>query len=170
MKREFRRPAPGEQPTAGNLDELLVDPPDLPTVGPLTGYRDGSRTRRRVYVGLIVGLVAAALAGRWYVGHLEEQRRVPLPEYTLAAGSEDEVRPDALVWTEGVARLGMSRQEPGIKAIVLPDRVLTLAPSCDHAQVKVDVRDGKTVRLKVVVGEIRQTPREPAPAPDAAPS
>ncbi|MCH9686995.1 MAG: hypothetical protein K0V04_36505, partial [Deltaproteobacteria bacterium] len=59
-----------------------------------------------------------------------------------------------------VARLGMSRQDPGVRAIVLPDRIVTLAPGCDHAQIKVDVRDGKTVQLDVVVGEIRQRARE----------
>ncbi|MCX4242829.1 hypothetical protein [Paraliomyxa miuraensis] len=163
MKREFRRPREDEQPTGGHLDELLADPPELPTVGPLTGYRDGSRARRRVYGGLVVGLVVAGLAGRWYIQHLEEQRHVVIPEYVLAEGSEGEARPDVLVWESGMAHLGLSRQEPGIKAIVLPDRVLTLAESCDHAQIKVDVQDGKTVRLKVVHGEIKQTPRKPQP-------
>lgn len=163
MRREFRRPREGDNPTEGHLDELLVDPPELPTLGPLTGYREGSRTRRRVYGGLLVGIVTAAVAGRWYAKHLDEQRRIVVPEYTLAPGTEDEERPDVLVWTSGVARLGLSRQDPGIKAIVLPDRVLTLAPSCDHAQVNVDVQDGETVRIKVLVGEIRQTPRKPAP-------
>lgn len=157
MRREFPRPREGDRPTEGHLDELLPDPPELPTTGALTGYRDGSRTRRWVYLGLGLGLVSAALAGRWYVQQLEEERRVPMPEYQLAAGSEHEDRPDVLVWTSGMARLGMSRQDPGVRAIVLPDRVLTLAPGCDHAQVKVDVQDGKTVRLKVVLGEIRQT-------------
>ncbi|MCA9712731.1 MAG: hypothetical protein KDK70_43280 [Myxococcales bacterium] len=164
MKREFRRPREGDQPTTGGLDELLAEPPDLPTVGPLTGYRDGSRMRRRVYLGLVVGVVAAALAGRWYVQYLEEQRRIPTPEYQLAAGAEDEERPDVLVWTSGLARLGMSRQDPGVRAIVLPDRILTLAPGCDHAQVKVNVVDGETVALQVVVGQIREQPR-PTPAP-----
>jgi hypothetical protein len=46
---------------------------------------------------------------------------------------------------------------------VLPDRVLTLAPGSDHAQVKVVVRDGKTVELKVLVGEIQQTSLRPDP-------
>lgn len=159
MRREFRRPQEGDQPTGGQLDELLPDPPDIPTVGPLTGYRDGSRMRRRVYLGLVFGVVGAALAGRWYVKYLEKQRRIPTPEYRLAAGAEDEQRPDVMVWTSGLARLGMSRQDPGIKAIVLPDRILALAPGCDHAQVKVNVVDGETVALDVLVGEIRQKPR-----------
>ena len=159
MTREFRRPREGDRPTEGQLDELLSDPPDMPTVGPLTGYRDGTRMRRRVYLGLLFGVVGAALAGRWYVQYLEEQRRIPTPEYQLAAGTEDEARPDVMVWTSGLARLGMSRQEPGVRAIVLPDRILTLAPGCDHAQVKVNVVDGETVDVKVLVGEIRHEPR-----------
>lgn len=159
MRREFRRPREGDRPTAGQLDELLPDPPDGPPVGSLTGYREGSRMRRRVYLGLVFGVIAAALAGRWYVEHLEEQRRIPTPQYQLAAGAEDEERPDVMVWSSGLARLGMSRQEPGIRAIVLPDRILTLAPGCDHAQVKVNVVDGETVDLKVVVGEIRERAR-----------
>ncbi|MCA9653182.1 MAG: hypothetical protein H6712_34010 [Myxococcales bacterium] len=160
MKREFRRPAPDDQPTAGGLDELLESIPEGGSYGPLTGYRDGSRVRRWVYLALVLGVVAAVLAGRWYVGYLEEQRRIPTPEYQLAEGAEDEERPDVLVWTSGIARLGLTRQQPGIRAIVLPDRIITLAPSCDHAQIKVDVRDGETTMLKVVVGEIRQRPRE----------
>jgi len=160
VKREYRRPREGDKPTEGQLDELLDEPPPNPVVGPLTGYRDGSRMRRWVYLGLIVGVVTAGFVGRWYADYLEEQRRSPGPEYVLAEGAEDEVRPDAMVWTSGIARLGLSRTKPGVRAIVLPDQIVTLAPGCDHAQIKVDVRDGVTVSLKVVVGEIRKTPRE----------
>jgi hypothetical protein len=152
--------APSPAPR-GRLDELLADPPDLPPVGALTGYREGARMRRRIYVVLILGVVGAIAVGRWYVGWLEERRRTPTPAYELAAGAEDESRPDALVWTDGTARLGLVRQDPGVKAIVLPDRVLTLAPGCDHAQVKVQVEGGKTVQLKVLVGKIRETPLSP---------
>jgi hypothetical protein len=148
------------------LDELLADPPDLPTMGALTGDREGRRVRRAIYLALLGGVVLAVLVGRWYARWLEEQsNKPPVPEYQLAEGAEDESRPDALVWTEGTARLGLSRQDPGVRAIVLPDRVLTLAPGCDHAQVKVRVEDGKTVALKVLVGEIQETNLRPEPAP-----
>lgn len=152
-----------ERPAArGRLDELLADPPDLPTIGALTGYRDGLRVRRWLVVALLVGIVIAILVGRRYALWLEEQQaRPPTPAYQLAEGAEHESRPDALVWTDGTARLGLSRQDPGVKAIVLPDRVLTLAPGCDHAQVKVDVQGGKTVKLKVLVGEIVETSTQP---------
>lgn len=159
MRREYRRPREGDQPTAGQLDELLPDPPHQPPVGPLTGYRDGTRVRRRVYLGLVFGVLGATLAGRCYVEHLEAQRRIPAPQYQLAAGAEDEARPDVMVWSSGLARLGLSRQQPGIRAIVLPDRIVTLAPGCDHAQIKVNVVDGETVQLKVLLGEIRERAR-----------
>lgn len=148
----------------GRLDELLAEPPDLPTVGALTGYREGARLRRRIIIALLIGIAIAIAIGRWYVGWLEEQAKLPpTPAYRLAEGTEGESRPDALVWTDGTARLGLSSQDPGVKAIVLPDRVLTLAPGCDHAQVKVEVREGKTVKLKVLVGEIRETSTQPSP-------
>lgn len=156
-------PAATERPLPrGRLDELLADPPDLPTIGALTAYRDGRRIRRVIVVVLLIGIVIAILVGRWYARWLEEQKDAPpTPAYQLAPGAEHESRPDALVWTDGTARLGLSRQDPGVKAIVLPDRVLTLAPGCDHAQVKVDVQDGKTVKLKVLVGEIVETSTQP---------
>lgn len=158
-------PDVASEPAArGRLDELLADPPDLPTVGALTGYREGARLRRRIVVALLVGIVVAIAIGRWYVKWLEEQADLPpTPAYRLAEGTEGESRPDALVWTDGTARLGLSNQDPGVKAIVLPDRVLTLAPGCDHAQVKVEVQGGKTVKLKVLVGEIQETSTQPTP-------
>ncbi|MEM7154322.1 MAG: hypothetical protein AAF799_15860 [Myxococcota bacterium] len=165
MRREFRRQQQGEQPTEGHLDELLEAPPDLQVVGPLTGYRDGSRVRRWVYLGIIAGVVAAGFAGRWYMKRLEAERKTVTPHYELAAGAEDEKRPNAMVWSTGVARLGLTRQEPGVRAIVLPDRIVTLAPGCDNAQIKVDVRNGETVALKVLTGEIRQKDREPGSTP-----
>lgn len=175
------RPSPSDAPTSSEAptaeategaplrdryNELLADPPHQPTVGALTGYRDGSRTRRRIFVALVVGVGLAIYGGYRYTQWLEEQaKQPPTPAYQLADGAEGESRPDALVWTDGTARLGLSNQEPGVKAIVLPDRVLTLAPGCDHAQVKVDVQGGKTVKLKVLVGEIEETLLRPETAP-----
>jgi len=158
--------AASDRPARDRSDELLADPPHLPVMGALTGDRDGRRVRRRIQLALFVGVVLAIYGGHRYAKWLEAQQNLPpTPAYQLAEGSEGESRPDALVWTEGTARLGLSRQDPGVKAIVLPDRVLTLAPGSDHAQVKVDVRDGKTVKLKVLVGEIEETLLRPeAPA------
>lgn len=156
MKRAaFRRPQEGEIPTEGSLDELLADPPEgVPS--PLQAYRAGSRVRRWVFGSLIVGVFTAAFAGKWYVDHLDAKRRTP-HVYKLADSPEG--RPRSFEWTSGQARLGLSRQAPGIREIVLPDRVLRLADGYDHAQVKVVVEDGETTQLDVLVGKIEEVPR-----------
>ena len=59
-----------------------------------------------------------------------------------------------MAWSGGKARLGLDRQPPGILAIELPDRTLRLAEGSDQAQLKLEVRDGKTVELKVLFGAI----------------
>ena len=153
-KKEFRRAQPGDQPTQGNLDELLEDPPGLSARGSLAAYAEGSRVRRRVYLGLILGTLGAAVAARWYASYLDHKRRNPVPEYTLADGASDEIRPNKIEWSSGFARLGLSRQSPGVEQIVLPDHVITLAEGCDHAQVRVNVVEGRTVELKVLVGDV----------------
>lgn len=152
--REFRRGRPEDQPTEGALDELMEDPPAVSARGSLAAYAEGSRVRRRVYLGLIVGTLGAAVAARWYASHLDYQRRNPVPSYTLAEGAADEIRPNKIEWSSGFARLGLSRQSPGVEQIVLPDHLITLADGCDHAQVKVNVVDGRTVELKVLVGDV----------------
>lgn len=159
MARQFRRPQPGETPTTGGEDELLAAPPDLGQRGSIEGYRAGRATRRLVYVTLGVGVVGAFFAARWYIGHLEERERAKAPTYAVDPATV-EGRPRELEWSEGVARLGMSREPPGVQAIVLPDRILRLARGYDHAQVKVEVRDGQTVSVTVLVGQIVQVPRE----------
>lgn len=161
-KTKFRRPREGDRPTEGKLDELLDDPAGHSSGGALAGYRDGSRVRRKIYLGLIGGTIVATVAGTLYMRHLEAQRETIVPQYILAEGAQDEDRPNAMEWTSGVARLGLARQTPGVRAILLPDKIITLAPGCDHAQIKVDVQDGQTVALKVLTGEIRQRPRPQA--------
>lgn len=59
-----------------------------------------------------------------------------------------------LTWSEGKARLGLSREPPGVHTIELPDRTLTLADGVDMAQFKVVVEAGKTTALEVLSGEI----------------
>jgi hypothetical protein len=151
----FRRPKEGEIPTEGKLDELLVDPPEgVPSS--LQAYRAGSRARRWVFGSLTIGVIAAGLAGRWYVDHLEQKRRVR-PTYRLADSLEGRTR--SIEWTSGQARLGLARQAPGVEEIVLPDRVLRLADGYDQAQVRVVVEHGKTVKLDVLIGKIEEHPR-----------
>ncbi len=157
MARRFRRPRPGETPTTGSDDELLDVPPDLGLRGSIEGYRAGRTTRRLVYLSLAAGVVGTFFAVRWYIEHLEERERAKAPTYTVDPATI-EGRPRQLEWSEGVARLGLSREPPGVEAIVLPDRVLRLADGYEHAQVRVDVRDGRTHEVIVLVGEITQEP------------
>lgn len=160
-KTPFRRPRPGEMPTAGARDELLDDPPNVPEAGYLRAYEAGSRTRRVVFGGLIVGVLGAILAGLWYVRHLEAERNDVAPTYSVTPSS-DESRPDEFHWSNGRARLGLSREGPGVRRIVLPDRVIELSEGYEHAQVIVDVRDGRTVQIRTVKGAVKQRPRSPS--------
>ncbi len=56
-----------------------------------------------------------------------------------------------------------------MEEIVLPDRRLVLAPGHDIAQVKLEVKDGATVALKVLVGEVVQLPPLPEEAAAGSP-
>lgn len=154
MTKPFRRGQPGEVPTQGGLDELLEDPPAISSRGSLAAYQEGSRVRRKVYLALVVGGLSAVVAGHLIARHLEHQRRNPTAHYTMAPGSEDEIRPRSLEWTDGYARLALSREPPGIAEVVLPDRVVRLADGVDTAQFRVNVLDGRTVELKVISGDI----------------
>jgi hypothetical protein len=152
---EFRRPKEGEIPTQGSLDELLAEPPEgLPNN--LEAYRAGSKVRRWVFGSLMLGVIGAGVAGKWYVDHLEAQRR-ERPVYRLADSLEGRTR--SIEWSSGQARLGLARQEPGVEEIILPDRVLRLAEGYDQAQVRVVVENGETVKLDVLIGKIEEHPR-----------
>lgn len=150
-------------------DELLVDPPmGDHHLGGLAGYRRGGRVRKLVFGSLIGSVLLAAASGYWYVQQLRAERRGKSPDYQLRADTVTDDRPRTLSWTSGQARLGLSREPPGVHTIELPDEIVELADGCDHAQIKVRVQDGKTVALQVVTGEIRRTPREtPPPTPPA---
>jgi hypothetical protein len=116
---------------------------------------------------LLVGALGVAATAWWIVDARRtaqaEARAPKLPSYTLSPDVDPSARTRRMVWTEGPARLGLARQEPGVEEIVLPDRRIVLAPGHDVAQLKLDVQGGKTVELKVLVGEIVQLPPEPEP-------
>lgn len=159
MAKQFPRPKPGATPTKGGADELLEAPPEGEApLGSIAAYRAGSKTRRWVFGTLIVGTISALFIGRWYMNHLDEQRHHQPPVYTVDPELLDELTRE-VHWDSGTARLGLSREPPGVEAIVLPDRVLRLAEGHDHAQVKVTVVDGRTEDIKVLVGRIVQHPR-----------
>jgi hypothetical protein len=161
--REFPRATSDTPPTEGDLDELLEVPPDEGHGGVLAADAQGARVRRRVYAVLIGGIVVAFIGGHYAVKWAREKMKNPTPHYEIAPGTEAEVRPRSMEWSSGFARLGLSRQEPGVQEIVLPDRIIRLADGCDHAQIKVDVVDGQTVQLKVITGEITSEPRSQRP-------
>ncbi len=170
MAKPFPRPSDDAVPTAGADDELLDEIPDSQFDGSLRAYADGSKVRRLVWGGLIVGCIAAGFAGHWYIGYLQEQRRRGVdPGYVVdAEHAATAVR--ELQWDEGPARFALAAKPPGINKIFLPDRVLTLAEGQDSAQIKVNVQDGKTVMLKVLIGRIENTKKEVPTPPQAPPA
>lgn len=153
----FRRPRPGEIPTAGSQDELLTEFPAEEVGGGFEGYRRGRWARTVVFGSLIVGLIATGFAVRWYIGQLEARKNRVVPEYQVDPGDADQGS-KVLYWSDGAGRLGLYRN--GVQAIALPDRTLRLAPDCDHAQVNVVVRDNETIKLTVLTGEIRVIERD----------
>lgn len=146
-----------ESPTAGGDDELLDVVPEVDQAGAFAGY---ARTRKvRWFVGsaLALGTVAALWGGNWYADYLREQaRRGIKPEYDAPP---TDVSPEDRVmhWDSGPARLGLSREPPGVNLIVLPDRELRLAEGYDSAQLSVRVQDGRTVKLRVLTGRVDVT-------------
>jgi hypothetical protein len=142
---------------ASRDDELLDDPPDTDHhLGRIAGYRRGSRARTAVFLTLALSVPAAALLGRWYAKRLDEDLHRPSPAYELAPNETGKGRTREVSWSTGRARLGLSREPPGVEQIRLPDRILRLAEGHDHAQVRVEVREGKTVQIEVIAGQIEE--------------
>lgn len=152
---EGQRPdftAGGEIPARERDDELLTDlPPADYHRGRLGGYAAGTRTRR-IFIALIV---LAVIGGVFAVSWWARNRPAEHPQqFQLPAGTDLAARPRVMAWSGGKARLGLDREPPGILEIELPDRTLRLADGSDQAQLKLEVRDGKTVELKVLFGAV----------------
>lgn len=152
----------GARPRARD-DELLTElPPHDYHLGQFAGWR---ATRKvRWFVGgtlgatVLVGVVVLVMQTR----ELRYQERHPLPEVeaTIAPGT-----PRDMTLTDGSMRVGLGREPPAVNILHLPDRDITLAWGSDKAQFKVEVRDGKTVRLQVLTGEIVETLTDPDATP-----
>lgn len=153
-----------DPPRSARDDELLaVLPPADYHRGRLAGYDAGRRARLALLVGLAVLLVATTVA--WYFYATAEPKPAPARrQFQLPAGTDLDARPRVLTWSEGKARLGLSREPPGVDTVELPDRTLRLAPGADMAQFKVVVEAGKTVALDIVSGDVVEELK-----PDAAP-
>jgi hypothetical protein len=136
-------------------DELLVDiPPTTHHLGRFAGWH--AARKLRWIVGGVLG--AAFLVGVIaFVHHSLELRHArlhPLPEVEalLGPGTTREA-----TYTDGKFRVGLSREAPYINVVHLPDRDITLARGAETAQFKIEIRDGTTVKLTVLTGEIVET-------------
>lgn len=133
-------------------DELLTD---LPTAhyhrGRLGGHAEGAPMRRIFYGLIVIFVIGGVLLVSWFVRNRPSTHP---QQYQLPAGTDLDARPRTMAWSGGKARLGLDRHPPGILAIELPDRTLRLADGSDQAQLKLEVRDGKTVELKILFGEV----------------
>lgn len=143
---------PAAPPASERDDELLSDlPRGEHHRGRLAGYSAGNRARLVLIACLALLFTGTIVA--WY----KWARRGEAPtarQFQLPPGTDTSDRPRVLTWSEGKARLGLSREPPGVHTIELPDRTLTLADGSDMAQFKVAVEAGETTALEVVSGAI----------------
>lgn len=82
------------------------------------------------------------------------QRLHPLPEVeaTIAPGT-----PREMTYADGRFRVMISSEAPAVNLVHLPDRDITLARGEERASFKIEVRDGKTVSIEVLTGEVVET-------------
>jgi hypothetical protein len=147
-------PLRAADPEARN-DELLAE---LPTTDHHLGAFSGWRSTRKIRwflgsFGFIVVTISAVVMVR-HTLEMRNERLHPMPELeaTVAPGESREA-----TYSEGAFRIGISREEPYINLVHLPDRDITLARFSEKAQFKVEVRDGKTIALEVLTGDIVET-------------
>lgn len=140
--------------------QLLAEPPAI-NVAAAGGFAADRRQGRVRWILLLSGfLVLSALVGGWLaLRRWAEWDR--LHPYSLPPGTDTSTRPREIHWSSGKARLGLQRDAPAANVIVLPDRELRLAEGCDHAQVYVDVQEGRTVEVDVLIGDVVQHPVTP---------
>lgn len=143
---------PSTIPPRERDDELMsVLPPADYNRGRLGGYAAGAPMRRLFYALIVVFVISGVLLVSWWA---RNRPNTHPQQFQLPAGTDLDARPRTMAWSGGKARLGLDRQPPGILSIELPDRTLRLAEGSDQAQLKVEVRNGKTVELKVLFGAV----------------
>jgi hypothetical protein len=140
-------------------DELLANPPPSERLGGFSGWNAGRRARGLLLGAFVVVALTVAILS-WQIAERREFNRLhPLPEVeaTIAPGT-----PRDMTISDGQFRLGIAREPPSINVVHLPDRDITLAEGVDKAQFKVEVVEGKTVKITVLTGRIVETLHEGA--------
>lgn len=160
MKRDAKAVEPGSAWGGELLEDLPADT-SATRGGAFAGWRRGQRLTHTVYAAFVLAIMGGVIGGVVYYKMRRAARMPATPVYT----SPPPAQPARLSWTEGVARLGLTRRY--VEAIDLPDRTLVLADDCDHAQVVVEVQDGETLRVQVKAGSVQELPRQ-APLSRAA--
>lgn len=136
-------------------DELLDDLPDTDHhLGRFAGWRAARHARWIVTSVLAITVAVGAVI---LIKHRRESRYArlhPLPEVeaTIAPGT-----PREMTYAEGKFRVLLSSEPPAVNLVHLPDRDITLARGVEKASFKFEIRDGKTVVLEVLTGEIVET-------------
>lgn len=144
-------------------DELLDElPPTDHHLGRFAGWRAARKLRWIVGGVLGVAVIVGAVAFIEHSLEMRHERRHPLPEVEQLV---DPGNPREATYTDGKFRLSLKPEAPYINLVHLPDRDIALARGEDGAQIKVEIRDGKTVKLEVLTGEVVET----LTAPDAEP-
>ena len=161
-----RGPRSGMGPTSRDLDQLLDEPPrGEHHLGRFGGYVAGRRVRRGIAIAF--ALCALAMVTAFVQHQLELRDRYAAAEYKrlhpwkLPAGTDTSSRSRDFHWSSGKMRIALSREAPGIERIVLPDKVITLAPGVDSAQIKFEVVDGRTLGIKILSGDVEHRVRRP---------
>lgn len=134
-------------------DELLADPPETSRLGRIAGWEAGRPLRRIVGGGLVLAFVVAIVAYQLRERQARHEELHPLPEVesTIPPGT-----PREMTISEGAMRLGLGREAPAVEIVHLPDRDIVLAEGHDKAQFKVEVAGGKTTKIVVLTGGIRE--------------
>jgi hypothetical protein len=146
-------------------DELLTDLPAQHGdhhLGQFAGWHAHRKQRWIIGGSLAAATLVGAVVLIKHSREIRHEKLHPLPEVeaTIAPGT-----PREMTLSDGAMRVGLSREPPAVDTLHLPDRDITLAWGSDKAQFKVEVRDGKTVRLKVLTGDIVETLTDPEATP-----
>lgn len=157
-------PEPASNARPGPRDDELLD--ELPAtdhhLGRFAGWR-AARTSRWIVTGVLAVTVAVGVV--LLIKHSRDARYArlhPLPEVeaTIAPGT-----PREMTYAEGKFRVLLSSEAPAVNLVHLPDRDITLARGVEKASFKFEIRDGKTIKLEVLTGEIVETLTRPDAEP-----